>query len=207
VKQDRALPHAAYQRFNHYLHHVWSGVRFAAVSNAEANSTWMDAPAYSGVRLRQISTLWNDPCSPYIGLPIYALDNNTNGNYYSGVPPAPPCSHTDRPEPRLEPWWPWTVVDLGATVPANSKLVSVRLWNRDDCCSGEVVWGWCCCNQGDPCGHNHFQLTPPALLTAGHATALVHITACTQAEDTTSGACPSHCKPTHALQQVLPRGC
>jgi hypothetical protein len=104
------------------------------VSNGEANSTWMAAPAYSGVQVRQISTLWNDPYSSHVGLPRFALDNNTNGMYAAGMS----CSHTNRPAPMTLAWWPWALVDLGATVPANSKLVSVRLWNRVDCCSGEV---------------------------------------------------------------------
>jgi hypothetical protein len=101
----------------------------------------MAAPAYSGVQVRQISTLWSDPHAPYIGYANRALDNNTSGFYQSATPPNAPCSHTNRPAPLWMAWWPWMVVDLGATVPANSQLVSVRLWNRQDCCSGEEQAG------------------------------------------------------------------
>lgn len=104
------------------------------MSNGEANSTWVASTAYGGgLRARQINTLWNDPYATFVGYPNHSIDGNTNGNYAVGIS----CSHTAAPA--VTPWWPWIVYDLGTTAPANSKLVSVQLWNRQDCCDCECL--------------------------------------------------------------------
>jgi hypothetical protein len=106
------------------MHCCYPAVSDWVAATSQWGGTWETSAVNSQWRVRQIST-----DTPARGNASKAVDGNTNTTYDNNVGS---CTHTFN-GPR-NPWW---VADLGATPPANSQLVSVRITNRQDCCWGE----------------------------------------------------------------------
>jgi hypothetical protein len=101
-----------------------AGMLHAVSDWSPSYSAWETSAANNQWRVRQINT-----DAPARGNASKAVDGNTNTTYDNNVGS---CTHTHGGP--VNPWW---VADLGATAPANSRLVSVRITNRQDCCWGE----------------------------------------------------------------------